>query len=66
LTAAGRFPEPWLVACNLACYCSQPGQWKDARNWVEKTFDLGDSKQVKLLALDDKDLEPLWTDIAEV
>jgi hypothetical protein len=39
---------------------------KAAWQWLERTFELGDSKQIKLMALDDKALEPLWTDIAQI
>jgi predicted Zn-dependent protease len=65
LPVAERFPKFWLVRYNLACYCAQLGRLKDARNWLETAFALGDSKQVKLMALDDKDLEPLWADIGK-
>ena len=66
LPAVERFPKLWIIPYNLACYCSQLGKLEDAWNWLEKAFDLGDSKHVKLMALDDKDLEPLWTDIAQI
>jgi hypothetical protein len=39
---------------------------KRAWKWLEMAFDLGDSKKVKLMALNDKDLEPLWAEIGEV
>jgi hypothetical protein len=29
-------------------------------------FDLGNSKELKLMALDDPDLEALWTEIGEI
>ena len=66
LPAAERFPKCWLIPYNLACYCAQLGRLKDAWQWLEKAFALGDSKKVKLMALDDKDLETFWADIAEV
>jgi hypothetical protein len=34
--------------------------------WLEKAFELGDPKQLKLMALDDPDLEPFWTEIGEI
>jgi hypothetical protein len=42
--------------------------WKLARGLelAGKAFDIGDPKQLKLMALDDKDLEPLWLDISEI
>jgi hypothetical protein len=30
-----------------------------AKNWLEKSFALGDAKKMKLATLDDPDLEPL-------
>jgi tetratricopeptide (TPR) repeat protein len=61
-----KFPEESLMRYNLACYDCQLGNLKEARRWLEKAFDIGDSKQLKLMALDDPDLEPLWTEIAAI
>ena len=61
-----RFPKEYIIRYNLACYCCQLGDLKESWQWLEKAFDLGDSKKVKLMALDDSDLEPLWNDIAEI
>jgi tetratricopeptide (TPR) repeat protein len=63
---ADRFPEEPTVLYNLACYECQLGNLPEAWNWIEKAFDIGDPKHLKLMALDDKDLEPLWLDIAEI
>jgi hypothetical protein len=30
------------------------------REHLGKSYDLGDAKQIKLMALDDEDLKPLW------
>ncbi len=60
LPAATLFPDHWLIAYNLACYASQLGQLEDARHFLERAFSLGDAKQVKLMALDDADLSPLF------
>jgi len=65
-SVADKFPEEPTVAYNLACYQSQLGNLPDAWKWLERAFDIGDPKHLKLLALDDKDLEPLWLDIAEI
>jgi hypothetical protein len=51
---------------NLACYACQLGNLKEARQWLEKAFAIGDSKQLKLMALDDPDLEPLWREVGEI
>ena len=63
LPAAHTFPEAWVVPYNLACYTCQLGLMEEARSWLEKAFELGDSKSIKLMALEDPDLEPLWCNL---
>jgi hypothetical protein len=36
-----------------------------AKNWLEKAFEVGNPRKIKLLALEDPDLEPLWAKIGE-
>lgn len=48
---------------NLACYECQLGRMEQAKLWLEKAFTLRDPKKIKLMALDDPDLEPLWKSI---
>jgi tetratricopeptide (TPR) repeat protein len=60
------FPAESIIAYNLACYECQLGDLKSAWNWLETAFDTGEPKALKLMALDDPDLEPLWTDISEI
>jgi len=47
---------------NLACYTAR---YKDSRARLEQAFALGNAKKLKLVALDDPDLQPLWANIAE-
>jgi tetratricopeptide (TPR) repeat protein len=63
--AAELFPGEWLIRYNLACYACQLGKQELAWDYLEDAFDLGDTKAVKLIALDDPDLEPFWTEIGE-
>ena len=58
--AAKLFPTEWAVQYNLACYCSQLGQLDDAQGHLDKSYELGDAQQIKLMALDEEDLKPLW------
>jgi Flp pilus assembly protein TadD len=58
--AAQLFPEDDTVQYNLACYCAQLGQLNAAKEHLDKSYELGDAKQIKLIALDDEDLKPLW------
>jgi len=58
--AAEKFPKEWQICYNLACYACQLGEMDEARALLERAFTLGDAKQVKLMALDDPDLSPLF------
>ena len=58
--AVGLFPKEWLIPYNLACYCAQLGQLDKVKDLLHASYELGDKKQIKLMALDDEDLEPLW------
>jgi tetratricopeptide (TPR) repeat protein len=59
------FPKEFLIAYNLACYECQLGNSKGALKWLKTAFDLGDAKQIKLMALTDLDLKPIWPAIAK-
>ena len=63
LRAVDKFPEDPIMRYNLACHECQSGRLEQARNWLGKAFELGDARKLKLMALDDPDLEPLWRDI---
>jgi tetratricopeptide (TPR) repeat protein len=56
--------EP-LISYNLGCYECQLGNLQTARQWLEKAFAIGDLKTFKSLALEDRDLEPLWAEIRQ-
>ena len=60
LEAAKLFPDDDIIQYNLACYCAQLGQLDAAQEHLDNSYELGDSKQIKLMALDDDDLKPLW------
>jgi tetratricopeptide (TPR) repeat protein len=64
--AADNFPKVSIIPYNLACYACQLGNLKEARQWLEKAFALGGSKQLKRMALDDPDLEPLRKEIGKI
>jgi hypothetical protein len=38
----------------------------EAREWLTDAIDLSNTKDVKTLALNDPDLEPLWAEIGEI
>ena len=49
-----------MIQYNLACYSAQLGQLDVAQEHLNKSYELGDAQQIKLMALDDEDLKPLW------
>ena len=51
---------------NLACYECQLGRLTVARRWLEAAYELGGTREMKLMALDDEDLRPLWDHIGEM
>lgn len=63
---AGEFPDNWLMRFNLACYSCQLGKLDEAMHWLEKAIRLTGRQQIRQLALDDQDLEPLWPKIKEL
>jgi len=66
LHVADWFPNNWLIAYNLACYQTQLGDLEEAWRWLGYAMDKADTKEIKLKALDDPDLEPLWRRIGEL
>lgn len=64
--AAKKFPKQHLVFYNLACYACQLGERKEALKLLGKAIDLAGKNDIRLMALEDPDLEPLWKDIAEI
>ena len=66
LRVVDKFPDQGIMRYNLACYECQLGRLEQAKNWLEKAFKLGNPKKVKLMALEDPDLEPLWREIGSM
>jgi hypothetical protein len=42
------------------------GNLKEARDWLKKAIDLANTKEVKLMALEDPDLELFWKEIGKI
>jgi predicted Zn-dependent protease len=61
LPALKRFKDECIIAYNLACYACQLGDLARAKELLALACDRGDAKEIKLMALDDVDLAPLWT-----
>jgi predicted Zn-dependent protease len=59
LGAEPKFPRHYLFSYNLACYCSQLGEFEQAQKWLKKAAKI-DNATVKKMAVEDPDLKPLW------
>ena len=57
--AEPKFPKHYLFPYNLACYCSQLGEFNEAEQWLKKAAAI-DNAAVKKISQDDSDLKPLW------
>ena len=66
LPVVDKFPDEYLIRYNLACYAAQLGDLRAARAWLEKAFELNNSTELKQMAKDDPDLQPLWSDIPQI
>jgi len=64
IEAQRTFPGETIIAYNLACYDCQLGNLNAARLWLERACTLGNTRAVKRMAREDRDLEPLWPEIS--
>ena len=58
-----KFPRTEMIAYNLSCYACQMHELESARLWLKRAVSLGDREHIKKRALEDSDLEPLWSEI---
>jgi len=66
LPAATKFPEEPIICFNLACYACQLQQLDEARGWLKRAMKIGGREHIKLMALVDEDLKPLWKEIRKL
>ncbi|MBI2947202.1 MAG: tetratricopeptide repeat protein [Verrucomicrobia bacterium] len=64
--ASLKLPLLFAVPYNLACYACQLGNLKEAWEWLQVAVELCDAEEIRNLALNDTDLEPLWDQIREL
>ncbi len=62
LRAQAIHPKVAMIAFNLACYASVAGRMEEAKERLQNAIEL--DKDIRGLALDDEDLNPLWDWIA--
>lgn len=60
LSVTDRFESDAVIRYNLACYTAQMGLVEDSCGWLVQAFELEESSQLKLAAIYDPDLQPLW------
>jgi tetratricopeptide (TPR) repeat protein len=60
--AAALFPRDEIIPYDLACVCCGLKRVDEARSWLAKAIESG-GDTIKLKALDDPDLEPIWKGI---
>lgn len=62
--ALDRFPHVACIPYNLACYACQMDKLDEARRLLRRAMFVGKEADIKAMALDDSDLEPLWNELA--
>jgi tetratricopeptide (TPR) repeat protein len=60
------FPEVPIIPYNLACYACQLRQTEKARELLGRAMAGSNKQQIKKIALEDSDLQPLWEEICEL
>jgi predicted Zn-dependent protease len=63
ILAAEKFPHVPGIAYNLACCACKLGRIPEAGDWLARTMETGGRVEVKLMALNDPDLAPLWPEL---
>jgi tetratricopeptide (TPR) repeat protein len=64
--AANLFSDNWTIRYNLACYACQLGNLDEARERLAEAIAVADSQEIKQMARNDKDLQPLWEKMGEI
>jgi predicted Zn-dependent protease len=66
LPIADKFPNDWHIPFHLACCCCKIGERKEAFDWVARAIDVAGKADIRMQALEEKDLEPMWLDISGI
>jgi tetratricopeptide (TPR) repeat protein len=62
LEVMDEFPEEPAFPYRLACYYCHEGQWRQAKEWLERALQLG-NRELKQAAKTDPALLPLWENV---
>lgn len=63
LGVVSKFPKDAIIRYNLACYAAQMGLLEESCGWLVQAFEMEESVELKLAAIYDPDLQPLWDKI---
>ena len=63
LDCLDTFPKDCTIPYNLSCYLAQLGRLEEAWKMLEHAFGVGDKQTLRLQALRDPDLQPIWMEI---
>lgn len=63
VSVSDRFPDNSTVPYNLACYSARLGQVNEACDWLKRALRIDGSRELKLMALRDPDLQPVWENV---
>ena len=66
LPVADKFSGERLICFKLACYCCQLGELDESMHWLGKAIDLAGKKDIRIMALNEPDLEPLWKEWSQL
>ena len=66
LPVLNKFRDNYMMRYNLACYSCRMGKLKEASKWLKEAIDLDKTGIVRGMALEDPDLEALWTQTGEI
>lgn len=66
LAVAAQFPDDETISYNLACYECQLGDLTTAWQWFEETLTRRNPARLREHALEDPDLQPIWSRIAKL
>jgi len=63
--AAEKFSEIAAIPYNLACYATKLHCFWEAERWLKQALERGGS-EIRRMALQDKELEPIWNKIGQL
>ena len=66
LPAFDKFPKEPIIPYNLSCYACQIQKMDTARLWLNRAILIGGKENIKRMAMEDPDLEPIRDEIRKL